>query len=454
MPRVMPVQVDPPAGALERWFRLSEHATTVRTEVLAGATTFLTLAYIIFVQPAVLGAAGMDAGAVLVATCLASAAACLLMAVLANYPIALAPGMGHNFFFAYTVVLGMQVPWEVALGAVAIAGAIFVVTAGVGLRERLITAMPASLKHGIAVGIGLLIAVVGLEWAGVIVASPGTLVTLGRLDAPPVLLALFGLTVMSGLHVWRVRGAILGGILATTAAGLVTGLVDYQGIVGRPPSLEPTFLRLDPIGALRPGMLAVIFVFFFVDLFDTVGTLVGVSQQAGLMKDGRLERAREAFLADAAGTVLGATLGTSTVTSYVESAAGVSAGGRTGLASVTTAALFLLSLLFFPLVRMIGGGFPMEGAPTLYPVIAPALVLVGTMMMRNVRLIAWDDPTEAVPAFLAVIMMPLAISITEGIAFGFIAYSFLKLVTGRSREAHWLVHLFAVLFLARYILLR
>lgn len=439
--------------SLNRHFHLSEHSTTIRTESLAGLTTFLTMAYIIFVQPVVLSACGMDFGAVVVATCLSSAFATLLMAFFANYPIAVAPAMGHNFFFAFAVVIGMKVPWQIALGAVAIAGLLFILTAGIGLRERLITAIPESLKHAIAVGIGLLIAVVGLEWAGVIVGSPGTLVSLGSLHAPPVLLALFGLAVMSALFALRVRGAILGGILAATAVGLAAGLVHYQGLFSRPPSIAPSLLKLDILGAFRPEMVAVIFVFFFLALFDSVGTLVGVAGQAGLMRDGTLPRARQALLADAVGTVFGAGLGTSTVTAYIESATGVAAGGRTGLANVVTALLFLLALPFYPLVRMIGGGYQTPDGKTLYPVIAPALVVVGTMMMSGVRKVEWDDMTEAIPAFLTIILMPLAFSITDGIAFGFISYSFLKLVTRRWREAHWLVHLFAVLFLVRYVAL-
>lgn len=436
---------------LERRFHLAEQGTTVRTEVVAGVTTFLTMAYIVFVQPAVLSAAGMDFGAVLVATCLSSALATLLMAFLANYPIAVAPAMGHNFFFVYTVVLGRHVPWQVALGAVALAGFVFILTAGIGLRERLITAIPDSLKRAIAAGIGLLIARVGLQWAGVITASPDTLVTLGDVKAPPVLLALFGLVLMAILFVRRVRGAVLWGILLTTLIGLFFGLVTYHGILGRPPSLRPTFLQLDVKGAFRPQMLEVIFVFFFLALFDSVGTLVGIAGQAGLLRNGHLPRAREALLADALGTVGGALLGTSTVTAYIESATGVASGGRTGLANLVTAALFLLSLLFYPLVRMIGGGYATPQGTTLYPVVAPALILVGTMMMKEASRIPWEEMTEAIPAFLTLILMPLSLSITDGIAFGFISYALLKLAVGRGREVHWLVYLFAGLFVVRYL---
>lgn len=435
---------------LERLFRLSDNRTNIRTEVVAGMTTFLTMAYIIFVQPAVLQAAGMDFGAVLVATCIASGVATLLMAFFANYPIAVAPAMGHNFFFAFTVVGAMGIPWPVALGGVAIAGIIFILTAGVGLREHLIKAIPDSLKHAIAVGIGLLIALIGLEWGGIVADSPGTLVTLGNLKAPPALLTLFGLVVMSVLLARRVRGAMLIGILASTAVGLATGIVQYQGLVSAPPSIAPTLMQLDIAGAFKPAMISVIFVFFFLALFDSVGTLVGVASQAGLMRDGTLPRARPALLADAVGTVIGAGLGTSTVTAYIESSTGVAAGGRTGLANVVTASLFFLSLFFFPLVKMIGGGYQAGGGLVLYPVVAPALVLVGTLMMAGVSRIAWDDATEGIPAFLTIVIMPLTVSITDGIAFGFMAYAVLKVATGRAREAHWLVYLFATLFLARY----
>jgi adenine/guanine/hypoxanthine permease len=425
----------------------------VRTELAAGVTTFVTMAYIIFVQPAVLGAAGMDAGAVLTATCLSTAFATGLMAVLANYPIAVAPGMGHNFFFAYSVVVGMHVPWRVALGGVAIAGLAFVLTAGVGLRERLITAIPPSIKHAIAAGIGLLIATIGLQWAGLIVASPGTLVGLGDMHSRPVLLAVGGLALTAALMARRIPGALLWGMLAITVVGFPMGIVQYHGFVSRPPSLSPTFLQFDIAGALTPRMIEVVVIFFFLALFDSVGTLVGVAGQAGLMRGGTLPRAREALLADAVGTVAGAALGTSTVTAYIESGAGVAAGGRTGLASVVTAALFLLSLFIYPLVQTIGGGYLVAGA-TRYPVIAPPLILVGTLMIGGVRHVEWDDPTEAIPAFLTVVIMPLAASITEGVSFGLVAYALLKLASGRAREVHPLVFIFAALFLGRYAFLR
>lgn len=438
---------------IERRFQLAAHGTTAAREAFAGLTTFLTMGYIVFVQPAVLSAAGMDFGAVMVATCLSTALATTLMALTANYPIAVAPAMGHNFFFAYSVVVGMKVPWQVALGAVAIAGSVFVLTAGFGLREHVITAIPESLKHAIAAGIGLLIAMVGLQWAGLLVASPGTLVTLGSLHSRPVVVALAGLAVTAALMARGVTGALLWGILVSAAVAFPLGILQYHGIASPPPSLTPTLLQLDITGALAPGMIPVVFVFFFLALFDSIGTLVAVGGQAGLMRGNSLPRARQALLADAIGTVAGASLGTSTVTAYIESSAGVAAGGRTGLTALVTAGLFLLTLFISPLVRMIGGGYS-AGSTTLYPVVAPALILVGALIIGAVRDIDWKDLTEAIPAFLTIIVMPLAVSITEGVAFGVVAYVILKVATGRRRQVHPLLYVFALLFVARYAFLR
>jgi adenine/guanine/hypoxanthine permease len=358
--------------------------------------------------------------------------------------------MGHNFFFAFTVVAAGGTPWPAALGAVAVAGLIFIATAGFGLRERVITAVPESLKHAISAGIGLLIALIGLEWSGIVVDSPATLVMLGPLTSPPVLLALGTLALMAVLMARGTRGAMLIGMLVSTLAALAMGLTRFEGVVSTPPSIAPTFLKLDIAAALSPALIDVVFVFFFLALFDSIGTLVGVANRMGLVRDGTIPRARQALLADAAGTVIGAGLGTSTVTAYIESSTGVAAGGRTGLANVVTAALFLVALFFHPLIRMIGGGYTVEGSATLYPIVAPALILVGVMMMQAVKDVRWDDLTEAVPAFLALITMPLAFSITDGIAFGFIAYAILKPATGRARELDWLAYAFAMLFVLRY----
>ena len=437
---------------LEKLFHLQESGTTVKREIVAGCTTFMTLSYIIFVQPAVLSAAGMDSGAVMAATCITSAFAMVLMALLANYPIALAPGMGHNFYFAFTVCLTLGVSWQNALGAVFVAGVLFILLFFIGLREKVMTILPVSLRNAIPAGIGLLIALVGLEWAGLIVDHPATHVTLGNLKSPPALLSLFGVIVIAILFALKVRGAILIGILASTVVGLITGMVKFQGVVSAPPSIAPTFLKLEiPNIFVRPEMIAIIFIFIFLDLFDTVGTLVGVGEQGGFMVDGKLPKARQALLSDAVATSTGALLGTSTVTSYIESASGISAGGRTGLTNIVTAILMLLALFFSPLIQMVGAGYPIGENTFLYPIVAPALIIVGSLMLKNVVSIDWDDATESIPAFLTLLLMPLTISITEGIAFGFISYSLLKLVTGQGKQVHWLIYLFAVLFVARYI---
>ena len=437
---------------LEKLFRLQESGTTVKREIVAGCTTFMTLSYIIFVQPAVLSAAGMDSGAVMAATCITSALAMVLMALLANYPIALAPGMGHNFYFTFAVCLTLGVSWQNALGAVFIAGVLFVLLFFVGLREKVMTILPVSLRNAIPAGIGLLIALVGLEWAGLIVDHPATYVTLGDLKSPPALLSLFGVIVIAVLFALKVRGAILIGILASTIVGLITGMVKFQGVVSAPPSIAPTFLQLQiPNILVDPKMISVIFIFIFLDLFDTVGTLVGVGEQGGFMVDGKLPKARQALLSDAVATSAGALLGTSTVTSYIESASGISAGGRTGLTSIVTAVLMLLALFFNPLIKMVGAGYPIGENMFLYPIVAPALIIIGSLMLKNVISIDWDDMTESIPAFLTLLLMPLTISITEGIAFGFISYALLKLVTRQGRQVHWLIYLFAVLFVARYI---
>ncbi|GAB4332172.1 MAG: NCS2 family permease [Candidatus Abyssubacteria bacterium] len=438
-------------------FDLQAKGTNVRTEIVAGVSTFMTMSYIIFAQPVILSnpVCGMDSGAVLFATCVSSALATFLMGVLANYPIALAPAMGHNVFFVFTVCAHMGYTWEIALGANFISGALFIILSVFHFRARLMDAIPGSLKSAIAVGIGLLIALVGMEWSGLIVAHPVTYVKLGDLHSAPVLLSLAGVLVISLLFALRVQGAILIGILLTAFAGWLLGLVKFEGIVSRPPSVSPTLLKLDILGAFGAGrwidFLAVIFVFFFLDLFDTVGTLVGISERAGFLVNGKLPRAARALFSDAVGTVAGTLLGTSTVTSYIESAAGVSVGGRTGLANMATAALFLLALFFHPLAKMVGGGVQ-YGDVTLYPVIAPTLIIIGSMMMTSVKSVDWEDYTESIPAFLAIIMMPLTFSITDGIAFGFISYTLLKILSGRGKELNVFVCVFAALFIIRYVL--
>ena len=437
---------------LERLFKLKQNNTTPGQEMIGGLTTFMTMAYIIFVQPAVLSAAGMDFGAVMVATCVSSAVAIFFMAFIANYPIALAPAMGHNFFIVYTVCLTMGIPWQTALGANFISGVIFIILSFFGFRESLVNSIPTSLKQAIAVGIGLFIALIGFQWAGIVKYTPGTIVGLGDLHSPPVLLAIFGLFVITILYTLRIKGAIVIGIIATAVVGIPLGIVKYYGVLSAPPSVAPTFLKLNVAAAFALSLLPTIFILFFLDLFDTVGTLIGVSEQAGFIKEGKLPKARQALLSDAIGTVTGTIMGTSTVTSYIESSTGVASGARTGLANITTGVLFLIALLFYPLVKMIGGGYVFDGG-VLYPVTAPALIIVGTLMMSGVTKINWKDFSEAIPAFLTIVIMPYAYSITEGIAVGFIFYTVLKLITGRIKDVHPILIIFAVLFVLRYIFL-
>jgi len=428
---------------------------------MAGLTTFLTMSYIIFIQPAVLANAGMDFGAVMTATCIASAIGTFLMGLMANYPVAMAPAMGHNFFFAFMIcgpvaMGGMGYPWQIALGANFIAGVLFIIMSRWGVREMIMNSIPASLKHAIAVGIGLLIAFLGLQWGGLIIASPGTLVTMGSLKSPVVILTIIGVTITALLMARKINGAIFWGIVSAALIGIPLGIVKFSGeVLSAPPSIAPTFFQLNIIDLFTHADFAlVIFILLFLAVFDTVGTLVGVGERAGLMKNGTLPRARQALLADAIGTTTGTLFGTSTVTSYIESTAGVSVGGRTGLANMVTGALFLLALFFSPIVKMIGGGFQTIAGATLYPVTAPALIIVGSLMLQSVRQIAWDDVTEAIPAFLTIVIMQFSLSITEGIAFGFISFTLLKLVSGKTKEIHWLVAILAVLFLLRYIFLK
>ena len=437
----------------ERLFRLKDNATSIRIEMLGGATTFTTMAYIIFVNPALLSQAGMDFGAVLVATCLSAGIATWVMGLAANYPIALAPGMGENLFFL-TAVVGMGISWQVALAAVFVSGVVFFLLTFLRIRELIIDAIPQSLKVAIAVGIGLFIAFLGLYSGGIIERSAeGNPLHLADLTRPASIVALVGLVLTIGLMVRKTKGAILIGILAATVLAWAMGLVEYQGLVERPPSLAPTFLQLDLRGLLDAAMIPVVVIFLFMAVFDAIGTLIAIGEQGGFMRDGHLPRATPALMADSSGTVIGSLLGTSTVTAYVESATGVEAGARTGLANLVTGALFFLALFFAPVARMVGGGVPVEGGTALYPMTAPALIVVGSLMARNVRNIEWSDFTEAFPAFLVMIGIPFAWSIADGIAFGFIAYPLLKLLAGRPKEASALVYFLGALFVARYIFL-
>ena len=436
---------------INHMFCIKERGSTIQKEITGGATTFMTLAYIVFVQPVVLSAAGMDFGAVMNATCIGSAIACFIMGFAANYPIALAPAMGHNFYFVFTIVIGMGISWRVALAATFAAGVLFLIISIIGVRQKIMDSLPASLMNAISCGIGLMIALIGLKWSGIIVEHKGTLVGLGDLSSLPVLLALFGFGVISVLLVKKVPGAILIGMFAAAIFGLIFGIVEYQGIVSYPPSISPTAFKLDLKGLFSTDMLVVVAVLLFLDVFDTIGTLVGIAPEAGLIKNGKVSVSNNALLADAGGTVVGSLLGTSTITCYVESAVGIQCGARTGLAPIVTGILLLLTPFFYPLVKMFGGGVPGFGSMMLYPVTAPALIIVGVMMMKSSARIAWGQPAEAIPAFLTIIMMPLTVSITDGIAFGLISYSCLAVVCGN--KAPWPLHVCAALMLLRYIFL-
>ncbi len=444
----------PVVAQLDRRFRLTENGTTAGREILGGVTTFFTLSYIVFVQPGVLQQAGMDFQAVMVATCLASAAATILMGLVANYPVALAPGMGENFFFVYTLCGAFGLTWQQALAATLLAGVAFMILSVFGLRSRVVNAIPASLKTGIAAGIGLFITLIGLEYGRIVVAHPATLLQLGDLRSPVALTTLAGLLMTLAFTARRVRGAILLGILGSTLVAAAFGLVHYSGVLSMPAGLSATLWKLDFAGLLRlnPATVGVaVFLLLFLALFDTVGTLVGVGRQAGLMRDGKLPRAERALFSDAAGTVAGAALGTSTITCYIESAAGVSDGARTGLANLATGGLLFASAFFTPLARMIGGGVAVAGG-TAYPTLAPALILVGAMMMRAARDLEWDDATEAVPAFLTMILIPFSFSIAAGVAAGFVVYAAAKLLTGRGKECPALVYVFGLLYVAHHLL--
>ena len=427
------------ASLMERVFKLEEHGTNVRTELIAGLTTFLTMAYIIFVNPAILGDAGMPKDAVFVATCLIAALGTAVMALYANYPIALAPGMGLNAYFAYAVVLHMGFTWQAALGAVFISGCLFLIVTVTGLRSLIIAGIPQSLRYAITVGIGLFLALIALKSAGIVVGSEATLVTLGDLHQPSVVLAVLGFLLMVALDKMRVRGAILIGIVAVTIASFFFGGNEFRGIFSAPPSIEPTFLKLDIMTALTKGFLNVVLVFFLVELFDATGTLMGVARRAGLLVPGRMDRLNKSLFADSAAIFAGSLLGTSSTTAYVESASGVQAGGRTGLTALTVSVLFLAALFIAPLA----------GAVPAYAT-APALFFVGCLMMRDLTELEWDDSTEVIPAAVTALMMPFTYSIANGLAFGFITYAAIKMLTGRVRDVHWMVWLIAGVFLFKF----
>ncbi|ASW10691.1 MULTISPECIES: NCS2 family permease [unclassified Rhizobium] len=424
---------------LERLFKLSEHGTSVRTELIAGVTTFLTMSYIIFVNPDILSTTGMDRNAVFVATCLAAALGSIVMGLVANWPIGMAPGMGLNAFFAFTVVSALGFTWQQALGAVFISGSIFVLLTVTGVRSWLIAGIPHSLRSAIAAGIGLFLAIIALKSAGIVVANKATLVGLGDLKQTGPLLAIFGFFVIAVLDALKVRGSILIGILAVTILSWIFGVSEFHGIVSAPPSIMPTFLQLDIVGALHGGLVHIILVFVLVEVFDATGTLIGIAKRANLIQEGKPNRLSRALLADSAAIVAGSLMGTSSTTAFVESASGVQAGGRTGLTALTIAALFIAALFFSPLAASV----PAYAT-------APALLYVAGLMMRELTEIEWDDLTEAAPAAITALAMPFTYSIANGLAFGFITYVAVKVFTGRWSMLHPATQIVAALFVVRF----
>jgi adenine/guanine/hypoxanthine permease len=427
----------------EQVFKLADNKTNIRTEIVAGLTTFLTMAYIIFVNPSILEAAKMPFGAVFAATCVAAAIGCFLMAFLANYPIALAPGMGLNAYFAFGVVGGMGYSWQVALGCVFISGVIFFIISVLPLREWIVNAIPKSLKMAIAAGIGLFLALIALKNAGIVVGNQATLVTHGKLTSFPVVMATLGFVLIVALEYRRIMGGVIIGILAVTIVAIAAGEQKFAGIFAMPPSIAPVFLEMDLAGALKVGLVTVVFAFLFVDLFDNTGTLIALAHRGGFMRpDGTVPRLHRVLMADSGAAMIGAAVGTSTTTSYIESASGINAGGRTGLTAATVGVLFLLALFVAPLA----GSIPAYAT-------APALLYVACLMTRSLTEVAWDDITEAAPAVITALAMPFTFSIAEGIAFGFISYVAIKLVTGRYRDVHPAVGILGVLFVIKYVVI-
>jgi adenine/guanine/hypoxanthine permease len=428
---------------LEQVFKLSENKTNVRTEIVAGITTFLTMAYIIFVNPDILKAAGMPFDAVFASTCVAAAIGCFLMAFLANYPIALAPGMGLNAYFAFVVVGQMKFSWQVALGCVFISGVIFFIISVLPIREWIVNAIPKSLKMAIGAGIGLFLALIALKNAGVVAAHPATLITHGQLTSFPVVMATLGFVLIVALEYRRVMGGVIIGILVVTIVAIAAGKQKFGGVFDTPPSLAPVFLQMDLAGAINVGLVTVIFAFLFVDLFDNTGTLIALAHRGGFMRpDGTVPRLNRALIADSSAAMIGAAVGTSTTTSYIESASGINSGGKTGLTAAVVGVLFLLALFVAPLA----GSIPSYAT-------APALLYVACLMTRSLTEVEWDDITEAAPAVITAVAMPFTFSIAEGIAFGFISYAAIKLATGRFRDLHPAVGILAVLFVIKYLVI-
>jgi AGZA family xanthine/uracil permease-like MFS transporter len=426
---------------LEKFFKLKEKNTDVKTEIIAGITTFMTMAYIIFVNPAILSKTGMDFGAVMMATVLSAGFSTILMGILANYPFALAPGMGLNAYFTYSVVMQMGYPWQTALGAVFISGVIFLILTFAKVRQLIVYSIPDGIKIATAGGIGLFITLIGMKEGGIVVGNEATLIAFNDITHHSPLLTLFGIIIIGALMAKRVKGAILIGMLATWILGIIFGVAEFQGIIGKPPDITPVLFKLDIISALNIGLFGIVFAFLFVDLFDTTGTLVGVAKQGGFIKkNNEFPNVNKALTADAVGTVFGSMLGTSTVTTYIESASGVAEGGRTGLTSIVTGVLFLLAIFISPLAQSIP---PFATSP--------ALIIVGVLMLKSITQIDWNDFTESLPAFIVIVSMPFSYSIATGISLGFIFYPLIKLLSGRGKEVSITVWILALIFIARFI---
>lgn len=436
---------------IDNFFKITERKSNLKTEILGGITIFLTMAYIIFVEPAVLQNAGMNFGAVMTATCLGSAIICFLMAFLANFPIAGAPLMGENFFFMFTIVIGMKFSWQVALTAVLLEGLLFLLLTSLKLRQIIIDAIPQSLKYAMTVAIGLFISFIGLKWAGIITSNPATGIGPGNFRSLPVIISVIGLFITSALLIKKIKGAILWGILITAFISLLTGITKFEGILSQPPSIEPVFLKFDFSQIFNFNFWVIVFILLYMEIFDTIGTIISVAEEAELIKDNKIIGSEKILFVDALGTSIGASLGTSTISSYIESNAGVTQGARTGFAVLITGILFLLSIFFYPFIKMIGGGYEISQNNFLYPIIAPALIIVGFLMLKNIVKLDFSDLSETLPAYLTILGVPLTYNIADGIAFGIISYPIIKLLTGQGKKVSLLMYILCLIFILKYI---
>ena len=435
---------------INNYFKIKERNSDIKTEIISGIIIYLTMAYIIFVEPAVLKIAGMDFGGVLVATCIGSAIICILMGLLANFPIAGAPLMGENFFFVFTIVIAMKFSWQAALTAVFIEGILFLILTLLKLRQIIIDAIPNSLKHAMAVAIGLFIGFIGLKWSGIIIPNSSTGIALGNLKSTPVIIAVFGLIITSSFIIKKVKAALLYGILITTLLCLIFGISKFEGIVSLPPSISSVFMKFDFSFIHNFNFWIIVFLLLYMEIFDTIGTIIGIAEEAGFVKNNKIENAEKILFVDALGTTVGSLLGTSTISSYIESNAGVTQGARTGLSVIITGFLFLISIFFYPLIKMIGGGYEIAPGNIIYPAVGPALIIVGFLMLKNITKIDFSDFSESLPAYFTILGVPLTYSIADGIAFGIISYPVIKLLTGETKKVSIIMYILAIIFIIRY----